>query len=281
MSLVEEVYSKEIVSIQVPSSRDEVVRLLAKHAVSGVPVVKGKGKKLVGVVTRQDILRNPEETQTALIMSRNPLFVSPEDSMEKAAKTMLAKGIRRLPVVKDSKLVGVCTTLDLLKIIAESDTEDTLCGYMETNCVAVYHLTPLPVVAAVMSLGYATASPVLDERVKLVGIVTDNDLFKLSWIEEDVARSDMGLGEDEDQWTWEGIRSMMRLYYVVSKVNLPPAPVRDVMITDLVKGVKQSRIKYIAKSMVKNNVSQVPIEDSEGRLTGMVTDVGMLKFFLK
>jgi len=53
------------------------------------------------------------------------------------------------------------------------------------------------------------------------------------------------------------------------------------MITDLVKGVKQSRIKYIAKSMVKNNVSQVPIEDSEGRLTGMVTDVGMLKFFLK
>jgi CBS domain-containing protein len=121
----------------------------------------------------------------------------------------------------------------------------------------------------------------LDERAKLVGIVSDSDLFKFSWVEEDIARSDMGLGEDEDQWTWEGIRSMMRLYYVVSRVSLPLAPVKDVMVTDLVKGVRRSRIKSIANCMVKRNISQAPVQDAEGRLVGMVTDIGLLRFFLK
>ncbi len=281
MALIEEVYGKEIVSAQVPSTRDEVIRLLARHAISGIPVVKGKNKKLVGMVTRQDILRNTEETQTALIMSRNPLYVSPQDNIEKAAKMMCSKNIHRLPVIEDSRLIGVCTTMDLLTIIAESNINDVLCEYMEDRCIAVYQLTPLPVVAEVMSLGLAYALPVLDERAKLVGMVTDSDIFKFSWIEEDMARLDMGLGEDEDQWTWEGIRSMMRLYYVVSKVRLPPAPAKDVMVTDLIKGVKQSHIKSIAKSMVKKNVSQVPVEDGEGKLIGMVTDIGLLKFFLK
>ena len=281
MPLIEEVCGKGIIVAQVPSSRDEVVRLLAKHAISGVPVVKGKNRKLVGIITRQDILRNPEETQTALIMSRKPLFISPKDSIKKAARIMYDRRIHRLPVVEDSKLVGICTTMDLLKIIAKTNTDETLCNYMGDRCIAIYQFTPLPVVAEVMSLGHVYASPVLDERAKLVGIVTDSDLFKLSWIEEDVAGSDMGLGEDEDQWTWEGIRSVMRLYYVVSKVNLPPAPAKDVMVTDLVKGVKQSNIRSITKSMVKKNLSQVPVEDGEGKLIGMITDTGLLKFFLK
>ena len=34
----------------------------------------------------------------------------------------------------------------------------------------------------------------------------------------------MGIGDDEDEWTWEGIRDTIRLYYSTSKVDLPTSP---------------------------------------------------------
>ena len=69
---VEEVMSKELIVGYVPGTIRDVLKILAKHNVSGMPVLKKDTKKVVGVITRNDIFKNPDEEQLALIMSTSP-----------------------------------------------------------------------------------------------------------------------------------------------------------------------------------------------------------------
>lgn len=77
----------------------------------------------VGIVTECDILRKvvaegklPQEVTVEDIMSSPPVTISPDASLEEAIKLMGAHRIRRLPVVQDSKLVGMATERDMLQV---------------------------------------------------------------------------------------------------------------------------------------------------------------------
>ena len=76
--LAKDFMTKDVVTVEIPSSRDDVLRILKRTGISGVPVVKGEEKKLLGIVTRKDILIKPEETQIALLMTSDPLTIEPD-----------------------------------------------------------------------------------------------------------------------------------------------------------------------------------------------------------
>ncbi len=128
----------------------------------------------------------------------------------------------------------------------------------------------------IINITSENALPVLNDELKLSGIVTDGDLFKLSHIRESVSQTNMGMGGDEDQWTWEGIRDTVRLHYSTSEVTLPQIPVKEIMITDVVKGFKNTTVSEIANSMLKHDISHIPIVDADDRLIGMITDIDLM-----
>ena len=66
----------EVVRVEIPGNRDDVLKILKRTGISGVPVLK-EGK-LVGIITRKDLLRKSDETQLGLLMARDPITVSPE-----------------------------------------------------------------------------------------------------------------------------------------------------------------------------------------------------------
>ncbi len=77
----------------------------------------------VGIITESDILRkvvaegkHPSEITVGDIMSSPPIVTSPDTKIEEIIKIMGANKIRRLPVVKNGKLVGMATGRDLLQI---------------------------------------------------------------------------------------------------------------------------------------------------------------------
>src|SRR5574337_1869283 len=109
---VEEVMIREVASAELPGSRDEVLEILKTKHISGVPIVKGG--ELVGIVTRTDLLKHPEEEQIAMLMTRNPVTISPDKSIGEAACVIREKNIRRLPVVEDHSLVGIITIADIV-----------------------------------------------------------------------------------------------------------------------------------------------------------------------
>ena len=64
--------------------------------------------------------------------------------------------------------------------------------------------------------------------------------------------------------------------YSTAEVSLPPVPVKEVMITDVVKAYKSTPIPEIAQKMLKNNISHIPVVDSQNHLLGMVTDIDLV-----
>jgi CBS domain-containing protein len=132
------------------ASVEEVVRTLREHELPGVPVVDGEGR-CVGIVTEADLvlpddqgdlhiphyinlfggtvfleplgrfeqrLRKAFASNAADMMTVDPDVVEPDTTIREAARLVHESGHNRLPVVEDSRLVGVVTRVDLLGALA-------------------------------------------------------------------------------------------------------------------------------------------------------------------
>jgi CBS domain-containing protein len=82
--------------------------------------VSRQKRKLVGIVTDRDIAvyvatgRDPNHTQVASVMPRNPLTCHPEDDLQTALNVMENHQVRRIPVVDDDgQLVGIIAQADV------------------------------------------------------------------------------------------------------------------------------------------------------------------------
>jgi CBS domain-containing protein len=274
---VEEIMSKDLIVGYVPGTVEEALTILSKNDVSGIPVLK-KGTDIIkGVVTRSDIFKNAEEDQLAMVMNEEYSSVKPKDSVEKAARLLYEQRIHGLPVVNNKKqLVGIISPKEILKILIQEKNDETVESLATVRVVPVYKETPVNIVMEIIKITNENALPVLDENRKVIGIVSDGDIFKLSHIKEEIEESNMGIGDDEDQWTWEGIRDTVRMYHSTSEVSLPMDPVEKVMVKNVKTATKRTPISDVAKMMIKNDISHIPLVNSENRLLAMVTDIDLM-----
>ena len=116
----------------------DAARIMLANRVTGLPVLDPEGK-LVGIITEGDLLRRAElgtegkqpgwlkaflipssaaADYVSEVMTRNPLWVTPETELAEAANLMLKKHIKRLPVLDAGKLTGVISRTDLLRLLA-------------------------------------------------------------------------------------------------------------------------------------------------------------------
>ena len=273
---IEDVMSKELIVGFVPGTVKDALKILAKNNVSGMPILKKDTKNVVGVLTRSDIFRNPDEDQLALLMTDEFESVKTDQDVKDAAKLLYEQRIHGLPVLNNrNNLVGIISPTDILKKLPD-EIDEVIEHYFTSLVVPVYHETPINIIMEIISVTRENALPVLNDERKLCGIVTDGDLFKLSHIKESVSHSDMGMGGDEDEWSWEGIRDTVRLHYTTSEVALPPVPVKQIMVGDVIKATKNTPIHEVADKMIKNKISNIPVVDSDNRLLGMVTDIDLM-----
>jgi CBS domain-containing protein len=144
---VRDVMTTEVATVRPNASVKEVARRLTLLGISGVPVVDAEGAVL-GIVSEGDILvkeRGPvEETRAffrlgkraepALLakstaktageaMTSPAIVIGPERPVSAAAKLMFERGINRLPVVSDERMVGIVTRADLVRAFSRPDSE--------------------------------------------------------------------------------------------------------------------------------------------------------------
>ncbi|AKB38554.1 Inosine-5'-monophosphate dehydrogenase [Methanosarcina siciliae C2J] len=272
---IEDIMVRDVACATLPGSRDEVLKILKNKHISGVPVLKDS--KVVGIVTRTNLLQNPEEEQLALLMTRDPITISPGSDLQTAARLLLQHGIRRLPVVDDGKLVGLVTVADLVGTIADMNIDIPIKDYVEEEVVAIYSETPLPVVARIMELSGVKAVPVLDAALELIGIISNRDVIAASVIEDSVEMSDMSAGQDDDAWTWESMRDTMSIYYSVSRIKVPNLIGSDIMIREPITATYIASVSDCARKMKRNRIDQIPIINSNRKLQGLLRDHDLLK----
>jgi len=130
--LVKNWMSQNVVSVSINDTMDYAIRLLKEHRIKMMPVLDND--TIVGVVTDRDLKRASASDATSLeihellylisrirvgdIMSRNPVTVPLDYTVEETAQLLLEKNISGAPVVDgDNKLVGVITQSDLFRVL--------------------------------------------------------------------------------------------------------------------------------------------------------------------
>jgi CBS domain-containing protein len=113
---VKEIMTTSVISVREDSTVEDAARLLARHRISGLPVMNRDGA-LVGMVTEHDLIAKTGHT-VADIMSRGVISVSPDTDVEEVAHLLANQRIRRVPVIDGDRLVGIVSRADLVRQIA-------------------------------------------------------------------------------------------------------------------------------------------------------------------
>ncbi|MCF6147623.1 MAG: CBS domain-containing protein [Candidatus Kuenenia sp.] len=105
--------------------RDLAVKLLS-GMYSGLPVVDEKGR-VIGVVTEFDLLKvikegkKLEQVKAEEIMTKTPVCVKENSSVDDVIDLMTKHNIIRVPVVRDDVLVGIISRCDILSSVVEPE----------------------------------------------------------------------------------------------------------------------------------------------------------------
>ncbi len=274
---VEDVMVRDVAYASLPGSRDEVLEILKNKHVSGVPVVKKD--ELVGIVTRTDLLKYPEEEQLAILMQRDPITIKPGESIVDAARKILEHGVRRLPVVENGTLVGLITIADIVGAVAGLSISEPISDIISNQTIVIWDKTPVSIVGMMMEMAEVKAAPVVDMNREVLGVINDKDLINMSVIEDSLEHSDMSAGSDDDAWTWESMRDTMSLYYSVSRIKLPDSTVSEVINLkgEPVTVVPNTTVSDTARKLKRNNIDQMPVLSAHNNLIGMLHDFDLLK----
>ena len=144
---VSDVMTTSVVTVDRITPYQEIDQALARHKISGVPVLK-LGRHVVGVVSESDLLAAEDKTaRQARLQAQSPrrwrlrqprrislvagtmmtepaITIHPDATIPSAARLMNTHHVRRLPVVdSDGKLVGIVTRRDLLSVFLRPDAD--------------------------------------------------------------------------------------------------------------------------------------------------------------
>ncbi len=136
---VREVMIAPVVTVSPKTSYEETAALLHKHKISGMPVVDDAGN-LIGIVSEKDLFRamfpsyenyarepyvyhDPELQEDEIeeiraqpiekYMNRRVVTIDADACILSAGGLMLGRGLHRLPVVENKKLIGIITRRDI------------------------------------------------------------------------------------------------------------------------------------------------------------------------
>jgi len=125
---------RNVYYVEIPGYRSEVLDLMLKRNVTTVPIRKGT-RRLVGVITKRELVAQPDEEQLAMIVRRDIEIPHEEDLLDKAIEIMIKEEIEELPVCNsNNELLGVLKISDILRrVVSIMKIEDTIKGYYPSS----------------------------------------------------------------------------------------------------------------------------------------------------
>ena len=130
-----EIMTRDVITIQEDAPVDEAVQRLAEYQLSGLPVLNRRGQ-MVGIVTEADVLARSGELVNE-IMTRRVISVDETTPVDAIAQLLTGNRIKRVPVVKGDRVVGIVSRADIVRTMASR----WVCG----TCGAI-HLGSQPAV---------------------------------------------------------------------------------------------------------------------------------------
>ena len=140
---VKDIMTKAVVSIDVSTTITDAAKMMEDIEIGAIVVTENNTP--VGIVTDRDFAIKVvahafhPTTPVSRIMS-SPLYsISPDETVRMIADFMYTRGIRKLPVIDQDKVIGIVTATDLVRQFAVCTGDDLRKMYCE-SIVKVYHL---------------------------------------------------------------------------------------------------------------------------------------------
>ena len=134
MLRAKDIMTEDIISVRKDTPVYEAVELMAKHGISGMPVVEDD-MTLVGILTEKDVLRlfyadEAEKNKTVEdFMTRPAVHYNENDSLRTICDFMMINYFRRVPVTsKGGKVVGIISRPDVIEHILQLKRGSTAKG---------------------------------------------------------------------------------------------------------------------------------------------------------
>jgi predicted transcriptional regulator len=151
----------------------------------GFPITKNG--KLVGMISERDIIKRLVSFNFGIrveeVMTKKPFFISQNISILDAIKSMVNTRYRRLPLVKDKKLVGIFTSADALSYLKENNFNFSALSIPVSSISVkeVYKIEKnkdLSEAIKEMVIRDVGGLPVVDDEKNLEGIITERDILE-------------------------------------------------------------------------------------------------------
>lgn len=143
---IRDIMTTKVITVRPDTPVNEIARLLVENRISGVPVVDEENR-VIGIVSEGDLIRRLEDQDDGRrrswwlellaspeqraeeyirahgrlardIMTEEVTVIDEEATVAEAARLLEEKHIKRLPVVREGKLVGLVSRADLLRALA-------------------------------------------------------------------------------------------------------------------------------------------------------------------
>ncbi|WP_330631296.1 CBS domain-containing protein [Halocatena halophila] len=269
----------ELVTVSIPGSRDVALEHLRSREFSSVAVLKTEDgtETFRGLISRETLIENPNEDQLALLVEEGPTTTA-DTSLTALSAMMADTGTRRVPVVSDGELHGIITITDVIDAIADgqADGDQSVEGFATQTVNAIYAETPLSVAERELRFADLPYAIVIDDETEIAGILTDADLIAVAEIVEGEDDTGGAMAGDDDEWMWEGIKTVGNRYYPTRNVEFPDGTVSDYMSDELVTVSRTQTAQETAQLMMRHDIEQIPLV-SGGELIGIVQDMNLLE----
>ena len=190
---VREIMKKDVVSLGVNDNISSAIKTMIEKNIGGIPIVDDDNV-VVGIVSERDFVRTVADITTSKsvnkYMSDKVVTASPDISVGEATRTMIEKGFRRIPIVKEDVLLGIVTASDIMRYLGSGEIFQKLM----TGDVSDAFQVPLKSLilrdivwtnsgidigeaAALMLKNKVGALPIIDDG-ELCGILTERDIIK-------------------------------------------------------------------------------------------------------
>ncbi|KZX11182.1 CBS domain-containing protein [Methanobrevibacter curvatus] len=273
--IIKDIMTEKIAYVSVPGNRDKALELMISENVSGLPVVKEGTKTLIGIVTRSDLIQNPDEEQLALIMSRDLVTTTLNEDIKDVAKKMLKANVRRVPVLENDELIGIVTASDFVsEAIADMEIKEPVESYMIRTIPTTWEKTPLNVAFEIMKFFNLKCVVSLNDQGQLSGIITETDFIKESEVISETSVHSSTVGTEGDKWSWD---STSVLYVEKNHLKFFDKQVLDVATQNISTANSKTSVTDCAKRMRDNKIEQIPVTGVEGELIGIIRANDLIK----
>lgn len=268
--------TKKVISVKPGDSIDKAIGLMEEHDIHHLPVIETG--VVVGIISDRDILvsvgwkltserkeagRGPVigPRCVAEIMSKPVLAMTPEDTVQDAALSMIERRVSAIVVAREGHVSGIFTKLDLLthaqdfakSPAARAILKQTVEEHMRVSVFTATPKEPLVEVASLMHRKGLRHVPVVVEKT-LVGIVSERDIRRAFGGEsiEDGAAENSG------------------------KLYLPPSAIMDIMSRNVRTIAPEATLLDAADTMARHRIGCLPVT-KEDQLVGILTDTDLIR----